>query len=771
MKRARKVVWIVFVLLLLIAAGAFQYIRSNASWQENYRKTSSERIVNLIQTNPYDQLNVVVIVIDGLRWSEGIGREDKYIPHIWNDLRPMGTLLTNYWDLSPTATTSVHTAFLTGRISTVPNDGHIRPVFPTMLEYYRDARSDYVDQALSTIIDPPPGIFWPDAKSRAEIGGLASEARDFDPDKTALYLGKDLIYSLNQSSSGRYPADDVLLVDSMRDIEVEEYFRAKIPDVKPNMIFVNLGDVDECAHEAQWFYYVDSIRAADKLVWQMWQALQEQKKYRDKTIFVVTTDHGRHIPARGGFPHHGCFCDGCRHTFMLLIGPNIERGFVSDQQHSEIDLAPTIGAALGFSTPGCQGAPITEAFETPAGFPTPRQTPTSLLVAADKVRADERDTGKLLLDAVLEKTPKSTWGGNVETAMLLLAASARIENHPEEATDLLMRLPVIDEVGLPMADYGDLVLAYPFIALGRANENSGSTVCFGFAQRGGQMLYKASGAGLIGPWEVGGSPDIPDMKFAALTAAALAGQGRADQNIDFTRSAYALLLDALTRLEGEQKVWTGTLDDFIKDYRYREGPNEIFTERSISMPDRIWLFWGIERVLAESDPTHVPDLHPVLERQYRLLVAFCNEWQDANAMIGGTGDLGEDIDFPAQGLSLAAMAEFKPWRRWELDQLGYSPTIYATPLFDFPFEHLFYILGQANALAGAWTADERLKLYVNDDGTIRRDLLDHSLPYRPADPDYALTAASLAYGLGRFEKADYADFDLELYPLVHQQTP
>jgi len=189
------------------------------------------------------------------------------------------------------------------------------------------------------------------------------------------------------------------------------------------------------------------------------------------------------------------------------------------------------------------------------------------------------------------------------------------------------------------------------------------------------------------------------------------------------------------------------------------------------MPDRIWLLWGIERVLAESDPTHVPDLHPVLERQYRLLVAFCNEWQDANAMIGGTGDLGEDIYLPSQGLALSAMAEFKPWRRWELDQLGYSPAIYATPLFDFPFQHLFYILGQANALAGAWTADDQLKLYVNDDGTIRRDLLDRSLPYRPADPDYALTATSLAYGLGCFEKADYADFDLELYPLVHQQTP
>jgi hypothetical protein len=769
MFRSRKRVWLVVVVFVAVfAAGIFFYMRGNDAFQQDYRDRTSKQIVSLIQNNPYDQLNVVVIVIDGLRWTEGIGAEDKYLPHIWNDLRPMGTLLTNYHIKSPTATTSVHTALLSGRVSTVPNDGHIRPIFPTFLESYRDARSDLVESSLSEIIKQQNGMFWPDKDSRATTEDLASKARTFGPEKTALYLGKDLIYSLNQSSSGRCPEDDVLLIDSRRDIEVKEYFQAKIPDVKPNMIFVNLGDVDECAHEVQWYYYVDAIRAADKIVWEMWQSLQALTKYRDKTLFIITTDHGRHIPERGGYAHHSCFCDGCRHSFMLLLGPGIKKGIVSDQPHSEVDLAPTIGAAVGFITPGSEGKPISEAFDESKKLPTPRETPVSTLVASDEARVDKRDTEKILLDSLLDKDLAKNWGNNPETAMLFLAVSARMESHPSEAADWCGRLPVIDENSLEMRNFSDLMLAYPFLALGRANENSGSTVCFGFSQRGAAMYKKAVESGLLQKWNLGESPEIEQIDETAMTAALLATMGKSEQDPDITRSAYALLLDTLGRYEADGNVMSGDLLTFIHGYKYRLPGNEIFTKKQMSMRDRMWILWGIERVLAESDPAHVPDLYPWLNRQYRLQVAFCNQWQDSNAMVGGTGDFAEGIDFAAQGLSLASIAEFKPWRRWELDQLGYSPIIFATPLFDFPVEDFFYILGQANALAGSWTANERLKLYVNDDGTIRHDLLDKGEQYTKASPEYVMSAAALAYGLGRFEKADYNEFDLELYPLVQQ---
>ncbi len=768
MRRNRRWFWILFILVAILAMGIIGYIQANESWQEGYCQRVTDGVVELLQTNPYDRYSVVVIVIDGLRWEEGIGAEDTYLPHIWNDLRPKGTLLTNFRIASPTATTSSHSAMLTGRISTVPNDGHIRPVFPTFLEYYRDARTNYIEQALEDITRVPPGIFRPDAKSLADIGQLVADARDFPPEKTTLYLGKDLIYSLDQSSCGRYPDDDVFLIDGMRDVEVTEYFRAKIPDVHPNIVFVNLGDVDECGHEAEWHYYVDSIRWADTHVWEMWQALQAENRYRDRTYFIVTTDHGRHIPSRGGFPHHGCFCEGCRHSFMLIVGPGIRRGYVSDEPHSELDIAPTVGRMLGFETPGCTGNAITEIFENPDDLPQPGGTATTALVAEDKAKIDDRDTVSILLDSAPTDSAPNPGLSELERAMWLLALSARLRTHPEDVREVRNRLDALIPENTVVEKIDDLLPAYPLILLGREiAAASGSNSHADPENVGWNLLDGAIASGLIDLSTENPPDDLtrPEIAFVAPLMAT-AGAGRNDP--DATRFAYRLMLDALERIEDPGKMYTPRLEDFIGDYRYREGPNEVFTGE-ISIRDRMWLVWGLERVLAEAEAEHVPDLHPFLLRQYRLLVAFTHEWQDANAMVGGTGDPGEEIDLVAQGICLAALAEFEPWRKWELDELGYDRTIYATPLFSWPVGHFFYILGQANALAGAWAADERLRLYVNDDGSIRHDLLDSGMPISPGSPDHPLIAASLAYGMSRFELADYQLYDLELYPIVHQQ--
>lgn len=759
MRRTRRSIWVSIIILALVVFAVLAYTRANNAWQESYRKQVSEGIVNLLQTNPFDRTAVVVIVIDGLRWEEGIGAQDRYTPHIWSDLRPQGTLLTNYRIASPTATTSSHTAMITGRISTVPNDGHIRPVFPTLHEYYRDARSHHVETELEEIVKPPGGVFRPDAKSLEEVGSLASEARYFPPEKTALYLGKDLIYSLDQSSCGRYPEDDVFLIDRMRDVEVTEFFRAKIPDVKPNMIVINLADVDEAGHEAEWHHYVDTIRWADRLVWEMWEALQAEMKYRERTIFVITTDHGRHIPSRGGYPHHGCFCEGCQHSFMLLVGPGIREGYVSDKPHSELDLVPTIGRALGFATPAAKGEAMMEVFEDAESLPNPRETPTTALVERDRERVDDRDTAGLLLETLCEQVDPDAWGGNPETALLILAMATRAKTHPSEAGQWADRVFEIAPWLTRLEDLEDLVPAYPLTGFGPLSRVGG---------QGSQLFTRAVSTGLLNPSEPQEFPDTASVEQRATIAALAAAAGRINHDPDAARFAYSILLDALTDLEGEEKVYAPGLEDFIDNYHYRGPPNEIFTEREISMRERMWLLWGIERVLAESDSSYAPDLHALLERQYRLLVAFVHEWQDANAMVGGNGELGEGIDFVAQGLCLSALAEFEPWRKWELDELGYSPNIYATPLFSWPEEHFFYIMGQVNALAGAWAAYERLQLFVNDDGSIRHDLLDSGEPLRPTNPDYPLIAAAIACGLSRFKLADYDQYDLEIYPLVHQ---
>ena len=127
------------------------------------------------------------------------------------------------------------------------------------------------------------------------------------------------------------------------------------------------------------------------------------------------------------------------------------------------------------------------------------------------------------------------------------------------------------------------------------------------------------------------------------------------------------------------------------------------------------------------------------------------------------------IDFVAQGLAIFVLSDFQPWRKWELDALGYNMDVYRTPLFSWPPYHFYYIIGQGNALAGGWAANERLRMFVMEDGSIRHDLLDAGEQINIGDEIYIKAAAALAYGFERFKYADYSNFDLEMYPIVHQQ--
>ena len=56
--------------------------------------------------------NVFVVVVDGMRNMEAFESESLYTRHIWNDLRPIGTINKRFWNRGWTATTGGHTTIL-----------------------------------------------------------------------------------------------------------------------------------------------------------------------------------------------------------------------------------------------------------------------------------------------------------------------------------------------------------------------------------------------------------------------------------------------------------------------------------------------------------------------------------------------------------------------------------------------------------------------------------------------------------------------------------
>jgi hypothetical protein len=135
----------------------------------------------------------------------------------------------------------------------------------------------------------------------------------------------------------------------------------------PKVALINLGDVDAAGHGGSWNAYTRTIEYADSLVYYLWTRVQQFPEYRDRTAFIVTSDHGRHYDAYGDWRNHGDTCPGCRRIPLIAVGPDFKVGTTSWTPCQQVDICKTVGYLLGFPTPKAGGRILNEILQVPAG--------------------------------------------------------------------------------------------------------------------------------------------------------------------------------------------------------------------------------------------------------------------------------------------------------------------------------------------------------------------------------------------------------------------
>jgi hypothetical protein len=266
--------------------------------------------------------NVVLVVIDGARYSETFGAAGLCVPHLWNHVRPIGTVWSNFRNSGLTLTIPGHTSIETGTWQTIANDGSERPTKPTIFEYFR--------------------------KHTGAPDSLA-----------CLVVGKQKLTVLSASSDSSYGeifAGRTFVETG--DTSVFRRVRSVLDTQRPRLLLVNFADVDIVGHAGDWAGYLGAIRIVDSLVNCLWETIQSSPTYTDNTVLFVTNDHGRHDDDHGGFQNHGDDCEGCRHIMLLAAGGRFSRGFLSETPRTQCDLAASIGEIVGFPTPSVEGGSI-----------------------------------------------------------------------------------------------------------------------------------------------------------------------------------------------------------------------------------------------------------------------------------------------------------------------------------------------------------------------------------------------------------------------------
>ena len=266
---------------------------------------------------------VIIAVIDGARYSETFGSGATYIPNIWNNLRPQGTIYTSFYNDGYTETNPGHSSIITGTWQHIANDGSERPHMPTIFEYFRE-----------------------------QLGSLESD--------NYVVTGKSKLNILTYSTYTGY-GSNYRAAESCYNVSDQTTYTNLVTAMDtyhPDLIIVNFADVDRSGHTGNWTNYTTDIQEVDGLIYNLWDKIQNDSYYQDSTTLFVTNDHGRHDDAHGGFTNHGDDCEGCRHIILLALGRNVPAGQVISDYRVQTDLAPTVGDLIGFSTPYATGTSL-----------------------------------------------------------------------------------------------------------------------------------------------------------------------------------------------------------------------------------------------------------------------------------------------------------------------------------------------------------------------------------------------------------------------------
>ena len=335
--------------------------------------------------------NVVVIVTDGLRWQEVFrGAEAALIIDKPGGAKDPATLRRAYWRETAKERREALLPFLwtvvakdgqiygnvdAGSLAQVDNGYRFSyPGYNEILTGAADPRIDKNDYGPN----PNVSVFeWLNAMP--ELSGRVGVVAGWDVFPAIFHRARsrldmrsgwdppvggeatprqDLLNSLYRTTTRVFPE---MPFDAMLQQTLLDYVATR----KPRVLFVGYGETDEWAHAGRYDLLLQSARAVDGFIQELWSAMQAMPEYKGTTTFLVTTDHGRG-DGDENWKHHGREVEGAQNIWIAVLGPDTpplgERKNAPRVRQSQI--AATAAALLGKDWPAANpkaAPPLAEA--------------------------------------------------------------------------------------------------------------------------------------------------------------------------------------------------------------------------------------------------------------------------------------------------------------------------------------------------------------------------------------------------------------------------
>ena len=154
-----------------------------------------------------------------------------------------------------------------------------------------------------------------------------------------------LINAMNKDSYRPFGEGECL--DVFTHYAALEYLKTK----KPKVLYIAYGETDEWAHAGQYRSYLDAARQVDAWIKQLWDILQSDPQYKNKTALFITTDHGRGDIIKKEWRDHGKDVADAYQIWFAVMGPGIPA--IGENKNNvqlyQDQFAQTIANLLGYT--------------------------------------------------------------------------------------------------------------------------------------------------------------------------------------------------------------------------------------------------------------------------------------------------------------------------------------------------------------------------------------------------------------------------------------
>jgi hypothetical protein len=327
--------------------------------------------------------NVVLIVLDGLRWQEIFSGADPRLLSekyggIWES---EATLRQRYWNDDLQQRRTLLLPFLWNVVATqgqifgnqkLGSIGQVTNAHRTSYPGYSEMSTGHADPGIGEDEQRPNpnlNVFeWlnqrPELAGQVAIFGSWHLYREiFNTPRSHVYIQAgtspvptDVPPTPRQALLNRLYQNTTWLEDGdVHDAFVQEPLLDYVKTAHPRVLFVGYGETDDWAHSGRYDMVLESAHHSDGFVRELWETMQAMPEYRDQTTFIITTDHGRGS-GLVEWKEHGVGQKGSENIWIAVIGPDTaplgERHGPPRVRQAQI--AATIAALLGSDYPAAE---------------------------------------------------------------------------------------------------------------------------------------------------------------------------------------------------------------------------------------------------------------------------------------------------------------------------------------------------------------------------------------------------------------------------------